>query len=208
MKEATSSSQEDGDRGQRDQRGMSDIDIERAIIHALEPLQNLTNFGELVSMTNDYNQTLAHFASLSGYFKLLKRLIEWNIDLTIADVNGLTPLHCAYEGGCRACIELLLDAGASGSVLDAIGRIPASLMPDNFALLIDALSLDDSTNPIDEKSESHSVAGARPRRNGEGCHSGNNLSDHGGAYNDEARRISILTLHDAVGGSPLDAFTF
>ena len=149
MKEATSSSQEDGDRGQRDQRGgMSDNDIERAIIHVLEPLQNLTKFGELVSMTNGYKQTLAHFAGLSGYFTLLKRLVEWNIDLAIADVNGLTPLHCAYMGGCGACVELLLDAGASGTVLDAIGRTPASLIPDNLNPLTGSLSLEDIPVPI------------------------------------------------------------
>ena len=198
MKEATSSSQEDGDRGQRDQRGgMSDHDIESAIIHVLEPLQKLANFGELVSMTNDYNQTLAHFASLSGYFKLLKRLVEWSIDLTIADVNGLTPLHCAYKGGCRACIELLLDAGASGTVLDAIGRTPADLMLDGFELLIDALSLGDSTEPIDEKSKSNSVTGARPEHNGEGCYSDNDLNDQGGADSNKARRTFGQSLHHA-----------
>ena len=209
MKEATSSSQEVEDRGQRDQRGgMSDNDIEGAIIQVLEPLQELTKFSELVSMTNDYNQTLAHFAGLSGYFTLLKRLVEWNIDFSIPDVNGLTPLHCAYKGGCGACVELLLDAGASETVLDATGRTPAGLIPDNFELLTGALSLDDSTDPIDEKSEFHTVPGARPGRNDEGFNSGIDLSDHGGAYDDKARRISKLTLQDAVGGSLLYAFTF
>ena len=195
MKEATNSSQNNGDRGQRG--GISDDDIERAIIDALEPLQKLANFGELVSMTNNYNQTLAHFASLSGYFKLLKRLVEWNLDLTIADVNGLTPLHCAYKGGCSACVELLLDAGASGTVLDAIGRNPARLTPDNVELLIDALSLDDRTDSLDEKIESNSVAGAAPGQNGEGCYGGNDISDHDGAHDTMARRISVLALHDA-----------
>jgi hypothetical protein len=208
MKEATTSSQEDGDRGQGDQRGMSDNDIERATIHALEPLQKLANFEELVSMTNDYNQTLAHFAGLSGYFKLLKRLVEWNTDLTITDVNGLTPLHCAYRGGCRACVELLLDAGASETVLDALGRPPAGSLPDNFESLLDALSLDDSTDPNDKKSESNSVTGARSGRNDEGCYSGNGSSDHGSAYSNEARRGFIPALHDAIGGSLLHAPTF
>ncbi len=204
MKEATSSSQEGGDRGQSDQRGgMSDSDIERAIIVALEPLQTLAIFDELVSMTNDYNQTLAHFAGLSGYSKLLRRLIEWNIDLTVADVNGLTPLHCAYKGGCRVCVELLLSAGASGTVLDAIGRTPAGLIPDSFEWLMGALSLDDSTDSIDENSKSNSVTGAKPGHNSEGCYGSNDISDHDGAYNNKARRISILALHNAVGGSPL-----
>ena len=183
MKAATSSAQEDGDRGQSDQRGgMSDNDIERAIIHALEPLQKMAKLDELVSMTNDYNQTLAHFAGLSGYFKLLKQLVEWNTDLTVADVNGLTPLHCAYRGGCRACVELLLDAGASETVLDALGRTPAGLLSDKLEFLIDALSLDDSTeDSIDGKSESNSGTGARPEQSDEGCYSGNDFSDHGEA---------------------------
>jgi ankyrin repeat protein len=114
------------------EEGLSDSDIERAMIHVLEPLRKDGQFDELVSMTNDYNQTLAHFASLTGYFKLLKRLVEWNTDLTIADVNGLTPLHCAYRGGCSACVELLLDAGASETVLDALGRTPAGSIPDRL----------------------------------------------------------------------------
>ena len=209
MKEATSSSQEGGDRGQSDQRGgMTDNDIERAIIRALEPLQTLANFDELVSMANDYNQTLAHFAGLSGYSKLLRRLVEWNIDLTIADVNGLKPLHCAYKGGCRVCVELLLDAGASGTVLDAIGKTPAGLLPDNFEWQMGAVSLDDSTDSIDKESESNSVIVAKPGHNSEECSSGNDISDHDGAYDNKARRISILALHDAVGGSLLHAFTF
>ena len=209
MKEATSSSQEGGDRGQSDQRGgMTDNDIERAIICALEPLQKLADFDELVSMANDYNQTLAHFAGLSGYSKLLRRLVEWNIDLTIADVNGLTPLHCAYKGGCRVCVELLLDAGASGSVLDAIGKTPTGLLPGNFEWLMGAVSLDDSTDSIDQKLEANSVTGAKPGHNSEECSSGNNISDHESVYDNKPRRISILALHNAVGGSLLHALTF
>jgi len=177
---------------------MSDSDIEKAIIHALEPLQKLPNSYELVSMTNDYNQTLAHFAGLSGYFKLLKQLVEWKTDLTIADANGLTPLHCAYRGGFGPCVELLLDAGASETVLDALGRTPAGFLPDNSELLLDALSLENSTDPIDKKSESNSVTGARSRRSDEGCYSDDS---------NKARRNSILALHDAISGSLLHAPT-
>ena len=36
--------------------------IEAAIIRALAPLENTPDFEELISKTNDYNQTLAHFA--------------------------------------------------------------------------------------------------------------------------------------------------
>ena len=111
--------------------------IETAIIQALAPLHNTPDFGGLISKTNDYKQTLAHFAVLFGYTSLLEQLVEWNIDLTIADVNGFTALHCAYKMGGRICVDLLLEKGASGTVLDALGRTPSQLMPKGFASLND-----------------------------------------------------------------------
>ena len=112
-------------------------EIETAIIQALAPLQNTLDFGERLSKTNEYKQTLAHFAILFGYTNLLRRLVGWNIDLTIADFNGFTALHCAYQKGDRVCIDLLLEKGASETVLDALGRAPSHLMPEGFAELSD-----------------------------------------------------------------------
>ena len=63
------------------------------MIQDLGPLHNMANFDELVSITNDSNQTLAHFAVMFGYRKLLRRLVEWEIDLRIAGVNGPSALH-------------------------------------------------------------------------------------------------------------------
>jgi hypothetical protein len=113
-------------------RGAQDKEVEIAIIEALAPLQNKLHFGRFISTTNDYNQTLAHFAVHLGYLNLLERLVEWKIDLTIADVNGLTALHCAYKKGDRACVELLLENGAPETVLDALGQAPPHLMPEGF----------------------------------------------------------------------------
>ena len=45
----------------------------------------MANFDKLVFITNDRNETLAHFAVMVGYPNLLRRLVEWNTDLTIAD---------------------------------------------------------------------------------------------------------------------------
>ena len=112
------------------------------MIQALESLQHTANFDGLVSIRNDFNQTLAHFAVMFVYPKLLRRSVEWEKNLTIADVNGLTALHCAYRGGEKAAIELLLNAGAPESVLDALGRTPAHLMPNEFEaseIALDAL---------------------------------------------------------------------
>ena len=52
--------------------------------------------------------------------------------LTIADVNGLTALHCAYRGGEKTVIELLLNAGAPENVVGVLERIPAHLMHNEF----------------------------------------------------------------------------
>ena len=125
--------------GKRPLRGgeASHDEIETAIIQALAPLQDTLNLEEVISKTNDYKQTLAHFAVFCGYTNLLRQLMEWNIDLTIADVNGFTALHCAYKKGDRACVDLLLEKGASETVLDALGRAPSHLMPEGFASLSD-----------------------------------------------------------------------
>jgi len=129
----------DGKNGKRPLRGgeTHHEDIETAIIQALVPLQNTLDFGRIISKTNDYKQTLAHFAVHFGYANLLRRLVGWNIDLAIADVNGFTVLHCAYKMGDRACVDLLLEKGASETVLDTLGRAPSHLMPDGFASLSD-----------------------------------------------------------------------
>jgi hypothetical protein len=50
--------------------------IETGIMQALDPLQNTLVFEELISTTNDYIQTLAHFAVLFGYTNWLRQLVD------------------------------------------------------------------------------------------------------------------------------------
>ena len=102
------------------------------MIQSLAPLQNTPYFEELISKANDYDSTLAHFAVLLGYSDLLRQLLGWNINISIANVNGFTALHCAYKRGNRACVGLLLEKGASETHLDAPGRAPSHLMPKGF----------------------------------------------------------------------------
>ena len=101
-------SERNGKRPRREGEARDD-EIETSMIQALAPLHNTLYSEELISKTNDYNQTLAHFAVLFGYSDLLRQLLGWNIDISIADVNGFTALHCAYKRGHRACVALLLD---------------------------------------------------------------------------------------------------
>ena len=106
--------------------------IETSLIEALSSLQARSKFHEIVSTPNEYNQTLAHLSVLYNYPSLLSRLVEWHIDLTIADVNGLTALHCAYMKGDLDCVEILRRGGASEIVTDILGRTPSELQPEGL----------------------------------------------------------------------------
>ena len=111
--------------------------VETSLIEALSSLQEESNFQELLSTTNDYNQTLAHLSILYGYRSLLSRLVDWHINDTIADVNGLTALHCAYMKGDLNSVQILQRGGASGSIMDILGRIPSDLEPETFHATIE-----------------------------------------------------------------------
>ena len=153
----------DGKRPLRGGEGRHD-EIETAIIQTLAPLQGTQDFGEVISKTNDYKQTLAHFAVLFGYTNLLTQLVGWGIDLTIADVNGFTALHCAYKKGDRVCVDLLKEKGASETVLDALGRAPSHLMPEGFASLSDhdTNTASDDQLELEQKSGTPSTSAMPP----------------------------------------------
>jgi len=113
------------------------VTLESALQEALVLFHAAPDFRELLSTTNEYNQTLAHLSILSGYTTLLNSLVEWGIDLTIADVNGFTALHCAYLMGSEDCIQLLRNRGAPDGAIDNIGRVPQDLCEpydDNISL--------------------------------------------------------------------------
>ena len=112
--------------------GPQDDPIETGLVEALGCLQARPNFNEIVSTTNDYSQTLAHLSIFYDYPYLLGCLVEWGIDLTIADVNGLTVLHCAYMKGDLESVRLLRRAGAPETLTDKLGRTPSELQPEGL----------------------------------------------------------------------------
>ena len=105
--------------------------IETGLMDALSCLQGRPNFQQIVSTTNAYNRTLAHLSILYDYPSLLYRLVEWGIDLMIADVNGLTALDYVND---RESVRKLWRGGASETTKDALGRTPSELQPEGFAL--------------------------------------------------------------------------
>ena len=118
-----------GDNAPQDSADSQAGQIETSIIEALLSLREKPNFDDIVSTSNDSRQTLAHLSVLFGYIFLLRHLVDWRIDLTIADISGLTALHCAYLKEDRKSIRILLSAGASPSVEDKLGRVPRDLAP-------------------------------------------------------------------------------
>jgi hypothetical protein len=112
--------------------------IERVASQTLMSLSGSFGFSKLISTVNEYNQTLAHLSVVLGFHSLLRRLIEWDIDLEIADVNGLTALHFAYLKGDPSSVEILQWGGASELVQDKLGRFPEDLGPENLMSEFDA----------------------------------------------------------------------
>ena len=106
--------------------------IEAGLVQALDCIQARPNFREILSTTNEYNQTLAHLAILYDYPSLLRHLVDWCIDLAISDLNGLTALHCAYMKGDPHSVYILRRGGAPEAVKDKLGRIPLDLRPEGF----------------------------------------------------------------------------
>ncbi len=106
-----------------------DANVESYVIQALSSLHTQPNFQHVISISNEYSQTIAHLSVLYGFKSLLGHLIDWGVDLAVADNNGLTALHCAYLAGDRDSILLLRRGGALTSIPDKLGRVPLDLWP-------------------------------------------------------------------------------
>ena len=111
--------------------------IETDLVVALRSLQVQPNFREIVSTKNKWGQTLAHLSIFYDYPSLLRSLIDWRIDLTIADANGLTALHYAYMKGDLNSIRTLRRGGGSEIVMDNLGRTPLDLLPEGSGSVFD-----------------------------------------------------------------------
>src|SRR5258708_3323768 len=135
-------------------------------MEALSCLQQRPNFHEIVSTTNDYRQTLAHLSICYGFPSLLNLLVDWRIDLSIADVNGLTALHCAYMKGDLDSVRILRRGGASESATDNLGRTPSDLQSEELDWPIDmnaeiAAGLEPEDYPPDDDIDERLALGER-----------------------------------------------
>ncbi|KAK7463322.1 hypothetical protein BaRGS_00038123 [Batillaria attramentaria] len=67
-------------------------------------------------------------SALNGHVDVVKLLIEWKCNVSMAAYNRRTALHLAAERGKQECCELLLDAGAAIDAQDGLGATPLHVM--------------------------------------------------------------------------------
>ena len=104
-------------------------ELEDVSIRFLSAHSKATNWKQIVSLQNDFGQTMAHIAVMLGYPRLLGSLIGWGIDLNLTDLNGSTALHYAFLCNESACAVLLIRSGADELALDELGRSAWDLNP-------------------------------------------------------------------------------
>ena len=104
-------------------------ELEDVSIRFLSAHSKATNWKQIVSLQNNFGQTMAHMAVMLGYPRLLGFLIGWGIDLNLTDLNGSTALHYAFMCNESACAVLLIRSGVDELALDELGRSAWDLNP-------------------------------------------------------------------------------
>ena len=104
-------------------------ELEDVSIRFLSAHSKATNWKQIVSLQNEFGQTMAHIAVMLGYSRLLGSLIGWGIDLDLTDLRGSTALHYASLCNESTCAVLLIRSGANSLVLDELGRSAWDLNP-------------------------------------------------------------------------------
>ncbi|CAE8623889.1 unnamed protein product [Polarella glacialis] len=78
----------------------------------------------VISIRDAEGGTAAHHAAHCGCLHLLEWLYMRGVAISLPDVFGLTPLHCAVMAGRPLVAQLLIRAAADPLAVDAKGRIP------------------------------------------------------------------------------------
>jgi len=108
----------------QNQDDLSPIDEEELGMRFLASISHSQDWSNELSFSDEKHQTIAHLCVLSGYTRLLTKVVNWGIDLDVQDMSGLTALHCAYLREDWDCVRILRDAGAGEDIRDNLGRIP------------------------------------------------------------------------------------
>ena len=103
---------------------IDDRELEELGVRFLATISDSPHWSNDLSFADENQQTIAHLCVLSGYTRLLTKIVDWGIDPDVQDVSGLTALHCAYLREDWDCVRILKEAGADEYIKDNLGRIP------------------------------------------------------------------------------------
>lgn len=95
---------------------------------AIELLDTHLNKGVDVNSRSRDQRTLLHDASVSGYLKIVERLLDMGADVNAVDSSLNTPLHLAED---IELVRKLVSAGANISAKNCSGKIPLHIASVN-----------------------------------------------------------------------------
>jgi ankyrin repeat protein len=101
------------------------LDLERQIIQVLDVMDTFDN-GRKADLTlrNRSAQSMLHLASMLGYTKLTRALLDLGCPTDALDRNGYTALHYASWLGHSAVVKLLLEhANADPNIRNTSGSL-------------------------------------------------------------------------------------
>ena len=76
------------------------------------------------------HMTPLHYASLFGFPKMVKAVIQFGAKLDIPGPGGDTALHMAYTRNHTTVVEMLLEKGANPDIRNEMGQVPAQCAPE------------------------------------------------------------------------------
>lgn len=71
-------------------------------------MQQLLGYGADIDSVDEYGRTALHYAISNNQAEVVKQLIERGASTTIADVNGISPMHLAAESGSKEIMQLMM----------------------------------------------------------------------------------------------------
>ncbi|KAH3707840.1 ankyrin repeat domain-containing protein 55-like [Dreissena polymorpha] len=77
---------------------------------------------EGINLGDNEKMTTLHWAAFHDRPDHVRQLLQKGALLTVADVDGKTPLHWAAQNGSRACAVLLVESDESGELLSRVDK--------------------------------------------------------------------------------------